>query len=566
MTRASVGIELGTTTVRAVVLDGTGPRIRCFAEVPLPEGAVDLGTVRDPDAVAAALRELRKIAKLPSRGLRVVVGSPRTLLRVVELAGVPAEEAGSALRLRAEELLGLDPSEVAIGHRVLDPGPGADPSAPVRVQAVAVPLSVVEGALAALRQAHLGAAVIEPLPLALVRAGALDGGPDSAARTVVWVGRSLTCVAVGVGGVTRFARTVGLGEGDVARLVGRELDVSAADGALLLQLLVAGTEPRDAADAARLAAAYAACERGLAPIVDEVRGSLQYWLRQRGSADVGDVVLCGPGAGLPGLPTRLADALGLPVLPAPVPERNRGRGHRRGIEPGAASVAALGAALGGGVGVLDLTPRVERGPARWPKLVAAGVVAVAWTGGVSTWTSSRADELADVQGQLDMVQDENRLARAEMLQGTSAASRVLELAAARTWVDAALADDVDWVTALAQLAESLPDGVTIELLDGRVADGEDAAGGELPSDGSGTTTDGETAAGETLALVRFTVRAVDLATLADWVEALEAESLYAEVWVHEARNQDGTVAATAEAVLTSGALTARPDGDDGSAR
>jgi type IV pilus assembly protein PilM len=560
MTRASVGIELGTTCVRAVVLDGTGPRIRSFAEVPLPEGAVDLGTVRDPAAVAEALRQLCKLAHLPNRGLRVVVGSPRTLLRVVELTGVPADEAGAALRLRAEELLGLDPREVAIGHRVLDADPGADPAAPVRVQAVAVPLAVVDGALAALRLAHLGASIVEPLPLALVRGGALDGGPESGARTMVWVGTSLTCVAVAVAGVTRFARTVGLGAGDVVRVVGRELDVAPVDAALLLDLLATGAEPLDASDAARLAAAALAAERGLGHIVDEVRGSLQYWLRQRGAADVGDVVVCGPGASLPGLQGRLADALGLPVRAALVPEQSRGRASRRGVAPGLSSVAALGAALGGGSGVLDLTPRVERGPVRWPKFVAAGVVAVAWTGGVSTWSSGHADELADVQSRLELVENDNRLARAALLNGTSAASQLLELTAARTWVDAALVDDVDWVTALAQLADSLPAGVTIELLEGRVGEGPDAAEEDVPIDGAADPTD------EGLALVRFTVRAVDLATLADWVDALEGQSLYARVWVHEARTEEGSVTATADAVLTTGALTARPAADPGSAR
>jgi type IV pilus assembly protein PilM len=566
VTRSSVGVELGTTSVRAVVLDGTGPRIRSFAEVPLPDGAVDLGTVRDPAAVAEALRQLRKVAHLPSRGLRVVVGSPRTLLRVVELAGVPLEEAGAALRLRAEELLGLDPTEVAIGHRVLDPDPGADPSAPVRVQAVAVPLAVVEGALAALRQAHLTASVVEPLPIALVRGGALDGGPESGARTVVWVGASLTCVAVGVAGVTRFARTVGIGAADVARVVARDLDVTTTDAALLLELLATGAAPLDAGDAARLAAAALYAERALAQIVDEVRGSLQYWLRQRGAADVGDVVLCGPGATLPGLPGRLADALGLPVRLALVPERSRGRGRHHGVAPGLGAVAALGAALGGGAGVLDLTPRVERGPVRWPKFVAAGVVAVAWTGGVSTWTTNHSNELDDVQGRVELVQSDNRLARAELLQGTSATAHLIELAAARSWVDAALVDDVDWVTALAQLADSLPDGVTIEVLEGHVGtasatDGASALDGELPADG--TPDAPATDAG--LALVQFSVRAVDLATLADWVDALEAQSLYADVWVHEARTEDGSVAAMAEAVLTTGALTARPVDDDGSA-
>jgi type IV pilus assembly protein PilM len=571
VTRATVGVELGTTSVRAVVLDGTGPRIRSFAEVPLPEGAVDLGTVRDPAAVAGALRELRKSAHLPSRGLRVVVGSPRTLLRVVELAGVPAEEAGAALRLRAEELLGLDPSEVAIGHRVLDPEPGADPAAPVRVQAVAVPHAVVDGALAALRLAHLGASVVEPLPLALVRGGALDGGPESGARTVVWVGSSLTCVAVGVAGVTRFARTVGIGAGDVARIVSRELDVAPSDAALLLHLLATGAEPLDASDAARLAAASLSAERGLTQIVDEVRGSLQYWLRQRGAADVGDVVVCGPGASLPALPGRLADALGLPVRPAWVPERSRGRGSRRGPVPGFSAIAALGAALGGGAGVLDLTPRVERGPVRWPKFVAAGVVAVAWTGGVATLTTSNDEDLLAVRDRLEVVQGENRLRRAELLQGTSLAARAVELDAARAVVDTALGDDVDWVTVLAQLAASLPDGVTVELLEGQASEvpgnGQEVAtalGDDEISAVVTDTVDVSATGDEGIAVVSFTVRAVDLATLADWVEALEAQDVFSTVWIHQARDEEGTVAATAEAVLTAGALTARSD-DAGSA-
>ena len=59
MARTRVGLDVGSTAVRAAeVASGDVPVLVRAAQVPLQAGAVEAGEVKQPEIVAAALREL----------------------------------------------------------------------------------------------------------------------------------------------------------------------------------------------------------------------------------------------------------------------------------------------------------------------------------------------------------------------------------------------------------------------------------------------------------------------------------------------------------------------------
>jgi type IV pilus assembly protein PilM len=66
-------------------------------------------------------------------------------------------------------------------------------------------------------------------------------------------------------------------------------------------------------DPATALAARAALDANLGGLADEIRLSLDYYGAQENAAPVGDVVLCGWGSAIPGLPERLAAVLGRQV-------------------------------------------------------------------------------------------------------------------------------------------------------------------------------------------------------------------------------------------------------------
>ena len=59
-----------------------------------------------------------------------------------------------------------------------------------------------------------------------------------------------------------------------------------------------------------------ALEEGLAGIVDELRLSLDYYGAQESAVPVSKLVLCGFGSAIPGLPARIEEQIGLPIVAA----------------------------------------------------------------------------------------------------------------------------------------------------------------------------------------------------------------------------------------------------------
>src|SRR5438067_9327956 len=68
MPQVRIGVDIGSTGVRAAELSmrSMPPQLVRVAQVPVPEGAVSSGEVRDPGLVAGALRELWKRGKFGS--------------------------------------------------------------------------------------------------------------------------------------------------------------------------------------------------------------------------------------------------------------------------------------------------------------------------------------------------------------------------------------------------------------------------------------------------------------------------------------------------------------------
>jgi Tfp pilus assembly PilM family ATPase len=77
----------------AEVVNKSGPRIVRMARMPLDRGVVVGGEVRDPDALAAALKTFFRKNKLPKAHVRLGVSNNRIGVRVFEIAGIDGREA-----------------------------------------------------------------------------------------------------------------------------------------------------------------------------------------------------------------------------------------------------------------------------------------------------------------------------------------------------------------------------------------------------------------------------------------------------------------------------------------
>jgi len=99
--KTRVGVDVGSTAVRvAEVAAGDVPVVVRAAQVPLPPGAVEAGEVREPEAVAEALRELWGKAGVKSKQVYLGVGNQRVVVREVAIPWLPEKELRETLASR----------------------------------------------------------------------------------------------------------------------------------------------------------------------------------------------------------------------------------------------------------------------------------------------------------------------------------------------------------------------------------------------------------------------------------------------------------------------------------
>ena len=310
MPRHSIGLEIGTTAVRAaeISVQSGSVKLHRFGQVALPPGVVREGEIVITDAVAEALRRLWTEGGFKGRQVVVGVGSQRVMVRQAEVPAMSEQELEGAIRFQAEEFFPVATEDAVLDFQILDQIAAGDGAAKTRVLMAAAPPDMVRNQMAALELAGLRAVRADLVPLALVRAlvnpsfDIFGQGPEA----IVCVGGGVTNVIVHEDGVPRFVRILAIGGDSITEAIVRELGVDhdTAEG----MKRQASMGPHDPAGARTMTIAV---DR-MGPLVDEIRGSLDYYLAQ-GGQPIRRVVVVGGASRLPGLLDRIQQHMGTPV-------------------------------------------------------------------------------------------------------------------------------------------------------------------------------------------------------------------------------------------------------------
>jgi type IV pilus assembly protein PilM len=184
----------------------------------------------------------------------------------------------------------------------------------LRVLLVAAARDMVAGAMAAVERAGLTAVMVDLTPFAVLRSlGSADHlGLDGEAEALVEIGASVTNIVIHQGGVPRFVRILLMGGNQITDAVAERLGVP-ADQAEATKWQLGMTVDPMAADGAHPASRV--IDQYAGQLVEEIRGSLDYYLAQPQAVRLRRVVVSGGGAQLGGLVHRLGQATRLPVEP-----------------------------------------------------------------------------------------------------------------------------------------------------------------------------------------------------------------------------------------------------------
>ncbi len=307
MAHLTVGLDIGTSAVRAAELDLSHPKptLLTYGQVGLPLGSIVDGEIRDSTAVIEAIRKLWKNGQFSSSTVVVGIAGLRAITRELDLPYVPDGEVDSAVRFQSEEVIPFPPDQTILSSQVLSDYTSPDGDKMRRVLVAAAHADLVSGVIEAVENAGLAVEGVDLISSALVRA---IGGQEATEQpeAIVSVGAGLTVVVVHQQGRPQFVRTVGAGGNATTAAISAALDLPINDAEAVKR--------RMGEDSAQMQAASRAAMTSMQDLVSEIKNSVQYFASLPGRLPVGRVLVTGGGTDLEGFVPMLEEQVGLPVL------------------------------------------------------------------------------------------------------------------------------------------------------------------------------------------------------------------------------------------------------------
>jgi type IV pilus assembly protein PilM len=513
MAQRAVGLDVGTSAVRAVelVLGREQVTLTRFGQVALPPGAVRGGEVIDAPAVAAAIRRLWREAGFRSRTVIVGAGNQRVVVRQADLPAMSNEDLRSALQFQAADLIPIPIEEAILDFQIVEEFPTSEGEM-LRILLVAAQRDMVRSLLAALEGGGLSASMVDLVPFALMRSltqSSLVADLEPTAEAIVCVGASITNVVVHQRGVPEFVRMLGVGGDDITQGIANDLGVD-ADTAEDLKRRAHPDSPDDLESrTAQIVIAQSTL------LIEEIRGSLDYYQAQPEASPIGRIILTGGGSRTIGLRDSLEQTLGIAVEEghplAGIELARTGIPEERLIENEALLSVPLGLALAARppesgqrrISVLPVEVAAVRTQRRQLVLASAGVgglfllLVLLWLG--------RQSQVSSEKDKADQSERENASLQQQVASLQSVTALDTQLAQRRQLVTSALSDDVAWTRLLQEIGTVIPNDVALTSFSGTKPN----------AGGTATATSG--AAASSVGSINVNAQGIDQTSAARWL-------------------------------------------------
>ena len=314
-----VGLKVGASQLAAARVANNGAaELVQVARQPLEPGVVVGGEVRDPEALAAALKQFFAKNKLPKKNVRLGIASNRIGVRIFDLVGIDDDKQfENAVRFRAQEALPIPLDEAVLDYHVLGETIDDDGTKLQRVLLVVAYRELVDRYVSACRKAGISLAGVDLEAFALLRAlGAPrpEAAQADAAFVAVSIGHDRSTFAVSDGRICEFTRVIEWGGSTLNVAIARALDLAPSEVELVKRLVSLDTQAvPEGIEEEKYLHAVDAVRKQVQAFARELVSSLQFYQHQPGSLGIGEIVITGGTAGLAGLAAELERLIGVRV-------------------------------------------------------------------------------------------------------------------------------------------------------------------------------------------------------------------------------------------------------------
>ena len=214
-----VGLDIGSRSIKAAEIVETkqGLALKRFGIVDIAHGAIEEGTINDPEAVAESLKQLFKSYNIKESNVAVSIGGYSVIVKKITVQTMDEEKLQETIHFEAEQYIPFDISDVNLDFQIL----GESESNPdqMNVFLVAAKKEMVSDYINVVNLAGLNPCIVDVEAFALQNAFEANYDVKDENTALIDIGASKTSLNILKGNSSVFMRDVSLGCGQINQKV-----------------------------------------------------------------------------------------------------------------------------------------------------------------------------------------------------------------------------------------------------------------------------------------------------------------------------------------------------------
>ena len=228
-TKAVVGLDIGSSAVKAVELQPAGKafRVVAFGTEPVPPDSIVDGAIIDAGAVADAIRRVFEGNKaFKAKDVCASLSGNAVIVKKITLPVMTQAELDESINWEAEQYIPFDVQDVNLDYQILDPGTGPESHGSMEVLLVAAKKEKIGDYTGVIAQAGRTPVIVDVDAFALQNAYEANYGLD-ANEVVVLLNAGASAININIlqGGQSVFTRDISIGGNAYTEAVQRELNL-----------------------------------------------------------------------------------------------------------------------------------------------------------------------------------------------------------------------------------------------------------------------------------------------------------------------------------------------------
>ena len=210
-----VGLDIGSRSIKAAEITETkrGLSLKRFGIVDIAHGAIEEGTINDPETVAESIKQLFKSYNIKESNVAVSIGGYSVIVKKISVQTMDEEKLQETIHFEAEQYIPFDISDVNLDFQIL--GESESNPGQMNVFLVAAKKEMVNDYINLVNLAGLNPCIVDVEAFALQNTFEANYDMQSENTALIDIGASKTSLNILKGNSSLFMRDVSLGCGQI---------------------------------------------------------------------------------------------------------------------------------------------------------------------------------------------------------------------------------------------------------------------------------------------------------------------------------------------------------------